>query len=174
MGRPHGGWRPLVDAVLCDPVRRGGQREQRGGEPKANRHRCIVCPSSCWLLIRSSGARAPPPGSTLGDTVASLGLQPGHRSKVSSSGPRACIAGLTQAALHHTVRRSSYRQASVGLAACAVSPCLRDVTLRIFSPSATGYAKAADAKPRPARVAAPRQAWCGYARRAERRTWRCT
>jgi len=53
------------------------------------------------------------------------------------------------------------------------SPCLRDVTLRNFSPSATGYAKVADAKPRPARVAAPRQAWCGYARRAERRTWRC-
>ena len=78
----------------------------------------VVCSSSCWLLIRSSlgdqspSARVHP----LGDTVASLGLQ-GTDQRLVRVG-RACIAG--QAALHHAVGRSSYRQASVGLAACAV------------------------------------------------------
>ena len=77
----------------------------------------VVCSSSCWLLIRSSlgdqspSARVHP----LGDTVASLGLQ-GTDQRLVRVG-RACIAG--QAALHHAVGRSSYRQASVGLAACA-------------------------------------------------------
>jgi hypothetical protein len=51
----------------------------------------VVCSSSCWLLIRSSLGHQSPSARIhpLGDTVASLGLQPGqrHRAKVSSSGP---------------------------------------------------------------------------------------
>ena len=86
--RPHGGgWRPLVEAVLCVPVRRGGQREQRGGESKANRHRCSLL--QLVLVAHPQLSRAPEPlrpGSPAW-RYCSVSWPAGHRSKVSSSGP---------------------------------------------------------------------------------------